>query len=169
MALVMAHVDLAKAEAGQIAGEVGRVAALGALAIALVIFAVFLVVIGTSLWLGEWLLGSMGWGVLHGFLLFVSVAMAAVLNALGIAPQRLGGAFLVSLVVGVVVGVVLGLGLLNQLYASVGPMQYRAIAQLLCEVKLLPRDVMARLNVSAQEVAAVVNDLILRGVASLRR
>ena len=60
--------------------------ALGALAIALVIFAVFLVVIGTSLWLGEWLLGSMGWGVLHGFLLFVSVAMAAVLGALGIAP-----------------------------------------------------------------------------------
>jgi len=34
MALVMAHVELAKAEAGQIAGEVGRVAALGALAIA---------------------------------------------------------------------------------------------------------------------------------------
>ena len=93
MALVMAHVELAKAEAGQIAGEVGRVAALGALAIALVIFAVFLVVIGTSLFLGEWLLGSMGWGVLHGFLLFVSVAMAAVLGALGIAPRRLGGAF----------------------------------------------------------------------------
>jgi hypothetical protein len=120
MALVMAHVELGKAEAGQIAGEVGRVAALGALAIALVIFAVFLVVIGTSLWLGEWLLGSMGWGVLHGFLLFVSVAMAAVLGALGITPRRLGGAFLVSLVVAVVVGVVLGLGLLNQLYASVG-------------------------------------------------
>ena len=120
MALVMAHVELAKAEAGQIAGEVGRVAALGALAIALVIFAVFLVVIGTSLWLGEWLLGSMGWGVLQGFLLFVSVAMAAVLGALGIAPRRLGGALLVSIVVAVVVGVVLGLGLLNQLYASVG-------------------------------------------------
>jgi hypothetical protein len=120
IALVMAHVDLAKAEAGQIAGEVGRVAALGALAVALVIFAVFLVVIGTSLWLGEWLLGSMGWGVLHGFLLFVSVAMAAVLGALGIAPRRLVGAFAVSVVVAIVVGVVLGLGLLNQLYASVG-------------------------------------------------
>ena len=116
----MAHVDLAKAEAGQIAGEVGRVAALGALAIALVIFAVFLLVIGASLWLGEWLLGSMGWGVLHGILLFVSVAMAAVLGALGIVPRRLGGAFAVSVVLAVVVGVVLGLGLLNQLYASVG-------------------------------------------------
>lgn len=120
LALVMAHVELAKAEAGQIAGEVGRVAALGALAIVLVIFAVFLLVIGVSLWLGEWLLGSMGWGVLHGFLLFISVALAAVLGGLGIAPRRIGGALLVSIVVGVVVGVVLGLGLLNQLYASIG-------------------------------------------------
>jgi len=57
---------------------------------------------------------------------------------------------------------------LYPLYASVGPPQYRAIAQLLCEVKLLPRDVMARLNCTPQEVAAVVNDLILRGVAYLR-
>ncbi len=55
-----------------------------------------------------------------------------------------------------------------QLYASVGPPAWRPIAQLLCEVRLLPRDVMARLNVSAQEVAAVVNDLILRGVAQLK-
>jgi hypothetical protein len=120
MALVLAHVELAKAEAAAIAGEVGRVAALGALAIALVVFAVFLLVIGASLWLGEWLLGSMGWGVLHGVLLFTSVALAAVLGGLGIAPRRIGGALLVSIVVGVVVGVVLGLGLLNQLYASVG-------------------------------------------------
>jgi hypothetical protein len=120
VALVLAHVELAKAEAGQIAGEVGRVAALGALAIVLVIFAVFLLVIGASLWLGEWLLGSIGWGVLHGFLLFIAVAMTAVLGALGIAPRRLVGAFAVGVVVAVVVGVVLGLGLLNQLYASIG-------------------------------------------------
>ena len=120
LALVLAHVELAKAEAGQIAGEVGRVAALGALAIALVIFAVFLLVIGISLWLGEWLLGSIGWGVLHGFLLFLAVAMAAVLGALGIAPRRLVGALAVGVLVAVVVGVVLGLGLLNQLYASIG-------------------------------------------------
>ena len=117
----MAHVELAKSEAGQIAGEVGRVAALGALAIALVIFAVFLVVIGTSLWLGEWLLGSMGWGVLHGFLLFVSVAMAAVLGALGIAPRRARRCLRSSRSWSPSwSGIVLGLGLLNQLYASVG-------------------------------------------------
>ena len=87
MALVVAHIDLAKAEAGAIAGEVGRVIALGALAFILVVFAVFLLVIGLSLFVGEWLLGSMGWGVLHGILLFVSVAMAALLLAVGIAAE----------------------------------------------------------------------------------
>ena len=87
MALVVAHIDLAKAEAGAIAGEVGRVIALGALAFILVVFAVFLLVIGLSLFVGEWLLGSMGWGVLHGILLFVSVAMAALLLAVGTRRQ----------------------------------------------------------------------------------
>ncbi len=89
MALVMAHVELAKAEAGQIAGQVGRTAALGAIAFVLVLFAISLVVIGTSLFVGEWLLGSLGWGVLHGFLLFVSVAIAAVLLAIGVSESRI--------------------------------------------------------------------------------
>jgi hypothetical protein len=120
IALVLAHVELAKAEAGAIAGEVGKVAALGALAIALVIFAVFLFVIGVSLGLGEWVLGSMGWGVLHGVLLFLSVAMAAILGALGISGRRLVGALAISIMVAVVVGIVLGANLLNQLYASIG-------------------------------------------------
>ena len=48
MALVVAHIDLAKAEAGAIAGQVGRVFALGALAFILVVFAIFLLVIGVG-------------------------------------------------------------------------------------------------------------------------
>ena len=120
MALVAAHIDLAKAEAGAIAGEVGRVAALGAIALILVIFAVFLFVIGVSLSIGEWLLGSMGWGMIHGVLLFLAVAMAAVLVGLGISARRIGRVFIAAVVVGIVVGVLLGLNLLNQLYAAIG-------------------------------------------------
>jgi hypothetical protein len=120
MALVMAHVDLAKAEAGAIAGEVGKVAALAGLAFVLVIFAVFLLVIGVSLTIGEFVLGSMGWGVIHGVLLFVSLAVAAVLVALGIPGRRIGGALLVAIVVGIVTGVVFGLDLPNQLYRAIG-------------------------------------------------
>jgi hypothetical protein len=120
IALVLAHVELAKAEAGSIAGEVGRVAALGVLAFLLIVFAVFLFVIGLSLGIGEWVLGSMGWGILHGVLLFVSLAMAAVLIGLGISARRVVGAFAVAVVVAIVVGVLLGLSLPNQLYASIG-------------------------------------------------
>jgi len=120
MALVLAHIDLAKAEVGAIAGEIGRIAAAGALALLLVIFAVFLLVIGISLSLGEWLLGSMGWGVVNGVELFLSVAMAAVLLALGISARRIGGALAVAIVIAIVIGVVLGLDLLNQLYVTIG-------------------------------------------------
>ena len=120
MALVIAHVDLAKAEATAIAGEVGRVAAAGLAAFMLVVFAIFLAVIGVSLLIGETILGSIGWGVLHGVELFLALALAAVLLALGISPRRIIGALAVAILVGIVVGVVLGLQLLNQLYAYIG-------------------------------------------------
>jgi len=117
---VLAHIDLAKAETSAIGTEIGRVAALGGLAFLLVVFAVFLLVIGISLGLGEWLLGSMGWGVIDGVLAFLAVAMAAVLFALGISGRRIGLAFLGGVLVGILIGVVLGLGFLNQLYAAIG-------------------------------------------------
>jgi hypothetical protein len=120
LTLVMAHVELAKAEAGAIAGQVGRLAALGALALVLVIFAVFLLVIGVSLAIGEWVLGSMGWGVIDGVLLFLSVAMASVLLGVGISGRRIVRSLAAAVVIGIVVGVVLGLDLLNQLYTAIG-------------------------------------------------
>ena len=119
VALVVAHVDLAKAEAGAIAGQVGRLAALGALAFGLVVMAIFLLVVGSALFTGEWLLGSMGWGVLHGFLLFLAVAIAAVLAGLGVTAGRIGRALLGGVIVGIVVGVLFGLDLPNRLYSAI--------------------------------------------------
>ena len=120
MALLAAHIDLAKAEAGAIAGQVGRVIALGALAFILVVFAVFLLVIGVSLGLGEWVFGSMGWGVIHGVLFFLSIAMAAVLLAIGIEGARIVRWLALAIVIGILIGVLLGLNLPNQLYAQIG-------------------------------------------------
>ncbi len=54
------------------------------LALVLVIAAVSIVILGSSLFLGEWLLGSMGWGVLHGFLAFLAVAMVCIFLAVGV-------------------------------------------------------------------------------------
>ena len=116
----MAHVDLAKEEASEIGREGGRFAGLVAAAVALVIMAAFLAIIGTSLFLGEWLLGSIGWGVLHGVLLFVSAAVALVLLALGVSPVRIGRALIIAVIVAVLTSIVLGLGLLNQAYTAIG-------------------------------------------------
>jgi MFS family permease len=118
--LAQAHLDLAKAEAASIADEVKKVAAYVGIAIAVVIFAVILAVIGTSLFVGEWLLGSIGWGVLHGVLLFIAIAVSCALAAVGVGGARIGRSFLVGLLLAVVVGVLMALGLPNQAYTYVG-------------------------------------------------
>lgn len=118
--LAQAHIELARAEAAAIAGEVQRVAAYVGIAIAVVIFAVILAVIGTSLFLGEWILGSIGWGVLHGVLLFIAIAVACGLAAVGVSGARILRAFIVALLLGVIVGLLMAFGLPNQAYTSVG-------------------------------------------------
>ena len=105
------HIDLAKAEAAR-SRRGRRVAALGALAIALVIFAVFLFVIGLSLD-REWVLGSMGWGVVHGVELFLAVAMRPSSSRSASLPRGSSG-FGRRIVVGLVIGVALALNLPNQ-------------------------------------------------------
>lgn len=118
--LAKAHIDLAKAEFSAIKGEITRVLALAGIAIAVVLFALILVVIGTSLFLGEWLLGSIGWGVLHGTLLFAAIALACTVAALGMSSGRIGRAFIIAVILGVIVGVGLALGLPNRAYRSIG-------------------------------------------------
>jgi hypothetical protein len=118
--LVQAHVDLAKAELSEIAGQIGRIAALVAIAIVVVIMAGFLAIIGTALFLGEWLLGSIGWGVFHGILAFTAIGVASGLLAAGVAGGRIARSLVVGVIVAVVVGVALGLGWPNQAYAAIG-------------------------------------------------
>lgn len=76
--------------------------------------------IGGALFLAEWLLGSMGWGVLHGLLLAVGVAVAAGVLAVGVPGDRVLRWFLVAVVVALAVGGALGLELPNQFYRGVG-------------------------------------------------
>jgi hypothetical protein len=118
--LLTAHLELAKAELGQIMGEVGRAAALGGLAFAMVFLAGLLLPIGLLLFLGEWIFGSIGWGVLLGSLLLIDVAVVAGLVAAGLPGNRLGRAFLLALLLGVAVGIVLGLDLTNRGWTTVG-------------------------------------------------
>jgi hypothetical protein len=79
--LVDAHVALGKAELAVILEDAKRVAALVGLALAFVLYIGLLVSVGMALFLGEWIFGSIGWGVLHGALLsaFLITAMALIL------------------------------------------------------------------------------------------
>ena len=112
--LLTAHIELGKAEAGEIMGEVGRVAILGGIALGLLFVAGMLLPIGLFLFLGDWLFGSIGWGALLGFFLLLDIALVAGLVALGISGGRLGRAFILAVILGISVGVVLGLDLTNR-------------------------------------------------------
>ena len=117
--LVTAHVELGRAEFSEIAERAKVAALLVSIAIALLLFVAILLPIGTTLFLGEWLFWSIGWGVLHGTLLCVAVSVVLVLGALGIPRRHLAVSFAGALVLGLGVAVVLGLAWPNQLFARV--------------------------------------------------
>lgn len=118
--LIKAHAAMAKAEAGEILGEVKRLAIGAGIALALLLFAGFLVPIGGLLFLGEWLFGSLGWGVLLGAELCVAFAVVAIFGVLGATRGQGATSFLIALVVGIVIGIVLGLDFTNQGWTRVG-------------------------------------------------
>jgi hypothetical protein len=120
LGLVRAHVELAQAEFAEILDEIQRVALLVGLAIAAVFTVSLLLPIGLSLFVGETLFGSMGWGILHGTLLLLGVGMAAVLVALGVGGGRVGIDLLIGALAGLAVGLVLGLNLTNRFWAGLG-------------------------------------------------
>ena len=118
--MVDAHVALAKAEFEEIGDEVKRVAALGGLAAGILVFLGFFVPIGFLLFLGEWLFGSIGWGLLLFTFLGSAVALTAIVVALGVPGSTVARAIVVSLGLAIVLGVVLGLALTNEGWTRLG-------------------------------------------------
>ncbi len=126
--LVKAHVDLAKAELADIMDELKRLAVVIGLAIGLGLFVGLLIPIGTTLFLGEWLFGSMGWGIVHGTLLSIALVVAAFAAYLGLPRSAILGTFLGAVVVGVLVAIVFGLNLSNELWRRIGDSAFTALA-----------------------------------------
>ena len=118
--LFRAHVDLAKAELSEIVDEVKRMVALIGAAIGVLVLAGLLFGIGLFLFLGEWLFGSIGWGVLLGTLLLVDMAVVAFLLALDVKGGRLGASFILAAIVGVIVGAVFGFDLTLKGWTALG-------------------------------------------------
>ena len=118
--LAATHVELARTELSEIAERAKAAALLVAIAIALLLFLAILVPVGTTLFFGEWLFGSIGWGVLHGTLFCVALVVVLVLGALEIPRRHLATSLVGALVLGIAVAVVLGFAWPNQLFAKVG-------------------------------------------------
>jgi Putative Actinobacterial Holin-X, holin superfamily III len=118
--LVHAHVELAKAELSEILDRAKRVAALLGVAFALVLLGAVVATVGTSLFIGEWLFGSIGWGVLLVTELALAGALGAILMAVDVPVDRLRRRLLEAVFVGVVVAVIAGAHLPNRLWQAVG-------------------------------------------------
>jgi len=106
--LVNAHIDLLKAELSDIAGQVAVLAGMGFVALVFAFLTFSTLYIGGFLFLGEWLFGSMGWGLAHGVLFGIVIIVNLVFGILGASGMRLAAAFIVALVVLFTVGVLCG-------------------------------------------------------------
>jgi hypothetical protein len=111
MALATAHLELLKAELAAIGAQIKGIAALVGGIVALLLFALSLLAIGGVLFLGEWLFGSIGWGVLHGLLLSLGGIVAMALLILDVPRVLVTRSLLWALAIGALVSVGLGLNL----------------------------------------------------------
>ena len=117
-AFARAHIDLARAEAGEIAGEIKRAVALGGMAVGCLVLLLFFLPTALLLFVGEWLFGSIGWGLLHGTLVLADIAILAVL--LAIRARGLGRAAVTSALTGLVLVILLGAAAFNTLWRAIG-------------------------------------------------
>ncbi len=118
IAMVRAHVDLAKAEMREIGGEIGRAVGLAFGAVGCLTLLLLLLFVGGILFLGEWIFGSIGWGLLLGSEALLVIALSMVLAAV-----RAGGAKRAAItagITGLILAVVLGASLTNLLWTAVG-------------------------------------------------
>ncbi|MHB8459910.1 MAG: hypothetical protein ACYDAK_05275 [Candidatus Limnocylindrales bacterium] len=120
VALVRAHLELARAEIAEIAVEIQRVALLAGAAVAALLFLGVLLPVGLILFLGEWLFGSIGWGLLLGSELCLAIAVTALVLGLGLPARRVGSAFGWAVATGVVLAIVLGAALTNTAWTQLG-------------------------------------------------
>jgi hypothetical protein len=118
--LVAAHIALARAEFSDILDEVKRIAIFVGVAIGAGIFAGLLISVGTSLFIGEWLFGSMGWGILHFTELAIAVTVVGLLAALNVSGSTVARGSIVAAATAIVVAVLAGSNVLNRAWEAIG-------------------------------------------------
>jgi hypothetical protein len=115
MALLQAHVDLLKTELADIGAELKQVAALVGGIFAFLFYLSVLIPVGLSLFFGEFLFGSMLWGVILGTLGAIGVIVLLGLRIVEAPRPIVRNASAAAFVVTVVVAVLLGANVFHQL------------------------------------------------------
>ncbi len=118
IAMVRAHINLAKAEMREIGGEIGRAVGLALVALGCLTLMLLLLFVGGILFLGEWIFGSIGWGLLLGCEALLVIAASALLAA--VRADGAKRAAITAGITGLVLAVVFGASLTNLLWMAVG-------------------------------------------------
>jgi hypothetical protein len=110
-ALIAAHVTLLKAELEGLVAELKVIAALAGAILVLALFVAQLLAIGGALFVGEWLFGSLGWGIVHGTLLAIALIVATAMLLVETPRRVIVTPLVLALIVGMAVTVALGANL----------------------------------------------------------
>lgn len=121
MALLHAHIDLFKAELDSIMGEIKMLATQAGIALVVALMTGILMWVGGFLFAGEWLFGSIGWGLAQGVLLGVAVIVALALAIVGASPRYALTSFVISFVVVILVALLCGSNVAYNQAALIAP------------------------------------------------
>ena len=133
--LMNAHLTLLKAELAVTGREIGLIIGLAVAALSLALLMIGLIYTGTWLFLGEWLFGSLGWGVLHGTLFTVAIIVPIGLDLGGGWMGAWGRGLLIGLGLTVVLSLLFGSNLLRNSAVAAGDQLAPSLA---LEPALLP-------------------------------
>lgn len=121
MGLLHAHIELLKAELNDILGELKVLASQAGLALGIALMTAVLLWVGGFLFLGEWLFGSIGWGLAHGLLTGVAAIVALALGIVGAKARYTAFSFLVALVIVIAIALLCGINVAYNAVESVVP------------------------------------------------
>lgn len=107
MRVLRAHIALLRAELAITGRELGIIIGLAVGALVIAILVGILLYVGTFLFLGDWLFGSMGWGIIHGTLIGAVFIAFVAIDLAGGDLSRYGLGALVGIVVTIILAALL--------------------------------------------------------------
>jgi hypothetical protein len=106
--LAQAHLDLLKAEINEIIGQIKLISAQAGCALVLLMMTGTLLYVGGFLFAGEWLFGSIGWGLAHGVIFGLALTVMLALAIVGASRRAAFWSFVLAMLVTILVAWVCG-------------------------------------------------------------